>query len=63
MRYHYTPSSIESLIGGFNRLSQSTDLVEFQQQSIRTFLLYSTGDPGLVGACQVICNNLNIDSL
>lgn len=62
MRNHDSPPVVSALLVGSNGLSERSDLVDFQKQSIARLLLDSSGNPLLVSDQQIISNYLDIDT-
>lgn len=60
---HDTPVSTEGVLGSLNSLSDGTDLVDLQEESVAGLLLDGLLDELRVGDCQVITNDLEVRGL
>ena len=60
---HNTPVSTESVLGSLDGLSDGTDLVDLEEESVARLLLDGLLDEFRVGDCQVVTNNLEVRGL
>ena len=57
MRNHDTPSSGVRVVGGLDRLGESTNLVDLKEESVARLLLDGTLDADWVGDGKIITRN------
>ena len=63
VRNHDTPASTEGILGGLDGLSDGTDLVDLEEESVARLLLDGLLDELGVGDCQIITDDLEVGGL
>jgi hypothetical protein len=61
VRNHYTPSSIIGILGGLKGFSDSTDLIDFEKESIARFSFDSFLDTNGICHSEIVTNDLTIE--
>lgn len=63
VRNHDTPASAEGILGGLDGLSDGTDLVDLEEESVARLLLDGLLDELRVGDCEIITDDLEVGGL